>query len=148
MPRLARLPLIPFGWYYVALRSVPNRRIVTSPTDLSTALKLLRATLRENGARLHAGYLAEREVHLALQVGEVPLSAITGGFQHEYARLFNRIHNEHRSLFRLHHHVLLIQQERWLVPLVALFILFAVSNLWRVIQAARGGAPTRRIEVK
>jgi hypothetical protein len=117
MPRLARLPSIPFGWYYVALHSVRNRRIVTSRAELKTILKLLRATLRERGARLHAGYIAEREAHLALQVGEGRLSAITGCFQHEYARLFNKTHDEHGSLFRLHYHVLLVQHQQWLVPL-------------------------------
>ena len=118
MPRLARLPPVPFGWYYVALHSVADRRIVTCHTDLVMILKLLRRTLRERGARLHAGYVAEREVHLALQVGEGPLSAIIGGFQHEYARIFNRNRGEQGSLFRLHHHVLLFQHQRWLVPLV------------------------------
>jgi hypothetical protein len=117
MPRLARLPSIPFGWYYVALHSVTNRRIVTSQAELKTVLKLLRATLRAKGARLHAGYIAEREAHLALQAGAGRLSAITGSFQHEYARLFNRTHDEHGSLFRLHYHVLLFQHQQWLVPL-------------------------------
>ncbi len=117
MSRLARLPSIPFGWYYVALHSVTNRRIVTSDAELKTALKILRETLREKGARLHAGYIAEREAHLALQVGEESLSAITGNFQHEYARLFNRTRDEHGSLFRLHHHVILFQHQQWLVPL-------------------------------
>lgn len=118
MPRLARLPFVPFGWYYVALKSVPNRTLLTSEADLSMALKLLRGALRRNGARLHAGYLGEHEVHLALQVSEIPLSRIVGAFQHGYARLFNRLHGENHSLFRLHHPVLLIQHERWLVPLV------------------------------
>jgi hypothetical protein len=117
MPRLARLPSIPFGWYYVALHSVTSRRIVTNHTELKTVLKLLRSTLRERGARLHAGYIAEHEAHLALQVGEGKLSAITGSFQHEYARLFNRTHDERGSLFRLHYHVLLFQHQQWLVPL-------------------------------
>jgi hypothetical protein len=117
MPRLPRLPSIPYGWYYVALHSVTNRRIVTSHAELKTVLQILRLTLRERGARLHAGYIAEHEAHLALQVGEGRLSAITGSFQHEYARLFNRTHNEHGSLFRLHYHVLLFQHQQWLVPL-------------------------------
>jgi hypothetical protein len=118
MPRLARLPSIPFGWYYVALHSVPHRRLVTSQAELKTLLKLLRVTLRKRGARLHAGYVAELEAHLVLQVGEKPLKAAIGGFQHEYARFFNRSHDEHGSLFRLHHHVLLFQHQRWLVALV------------------------------
>ncbi len=118
MPRLARLPSIPFGWYYVALHGAADRTIVTSPAELATVLELLRAALRERGARLHAGCVAEREIHLVLQAGEVPLSAITGGFQHEYARLFNLRHDARGPLFRPHHRVLLFQHQRWLVPLV------------------------------
>jgi len=118
MPRLARLPFVPFGWYYVVLRSVPGRRIIASEADLSAALRLLRRTLRKKGASIHAAYIGEREIHLALQVREVPLSAITGGFQHEYARVFNRTHDEQGSLFRLHYYALLIDHKRWLVPLV------------------------------
>jgi len=118
MSRLTRLPAIPFGWYYVALRSVANRRMVTSRAELVTALNVLQMALREGGARLHAGYITEREAHLALQAGERPVSAVIGRFQHEYARRFNLIHREHGSLFRLHHRLLLFQHRRWLVPLV------------------------------
>jgi hypothetical protein len=117
MSRLARLPSIPFGWYYVALHSVANRKIITSDAELKTALRILRLTLREKGARLHAGYIDQQEAHLALQVGGGRLSDITGSFQHEYARNFNRSRNEQGSLFRLHHHVLLFQHQTWLVPL-------------------------------
>ena len=117
MPRPARLPSIPFGCYYVALHSVTNRRIVTNHAELKSVLKLLRVTLRRRGARLHAGYIAEHEAHLALQAGPGRLREITGSFQHEYARLFNRTHHEHGSLFRLHHHELLIQHQKYLVPL-------------------------------
>lgn len=53
-----------------------------------------------------------------LQAGEVPLNIITGGFQHEYARVFNRNHGERGSLFRSHYHALLFEHQRWLVPLV------------------------------
>jgi len=117
MPRLARLPPIQFGWYYVTLRSVTNRRIVTSQTELNAVRKQLRSTLREKGAQLHAGYIAEHEAHLVLRVGKRSVSAITGHFQHEYARLFNQTHDEHGSLFRLHYRVILVQHKKLLVPL-------------------------------
>jgi hypothetical protein len=117
MPRLARLPPVRYGWYYVSLHSVANRKIVTSRAELKSVLQLLRITLRQREARLHAGYIAEHEVHLALQAGEGRLRDITGSFQHEYARIFNRTHHEHGSLFRLHHHELLIQHQKYLVPL-------------------------------
>jgi hypothetical protein len=92
--------------------------MVTARAELVMMLNLLRSALGESGARLHAGYIAEREAHLALQAGEGSVSAIIGRFQHEYARRFNRIHQEHGSLFRLHHHLLLFQHRRWLIPLV------------------------------
>jgi hypothetical protein len=118
MPRHARLPLVQYGWYYIYLHSVANRKIVTSRAEIKNVLRMLRVTLRQKDARLHAGYIAEHEVHLALQAGEGRVSEITGSFQHEYARLFNRTHHEHGSLFRLHHHELLIQHQKYLVPLV------------------------------
>lgn len=58
MPRPVRLPSISFGWYYVALQSIAGRSLVTTPADLVTALNQLRKTLRQRGARLHAGYIA------------------------------------------------------------------------------------------
>ena len=64
MPRLARLPFIPFGWYYVALHGVPNRRIATTRGELRGMLKLLRATLRQRDARLHAGYIEIGRAHV------------------------------------------------------------------------------------
>ena len=118
MPRLTRLPSMAFGWYYVVLRAVPNTMIVAGEQDLAMLLKTLRVTLRERGARLHAAYVAANQVRLALQLGEGTLSAMTGDFQHEYARIFNRAHRRQGSLFRRHHHALLFQHQRWLVPLV------------------------------
>jgi hypothetical protein len=118
MPRLARLRPISFGWYYVAMKGVIGRRIVTHQDDLIAVHKVLRRTLRERHVRLHAGYISEQEVHLVLHVGEAPLSAITGRFQHEYARVFNASHAEHGSLFRLHYRSLLFQHRHWLVPLI------------------------------
>ena len=117
MPRLARLPPIPFGWYYVTLRSVTNRRIVTNEAELKALLRQLRTTLREKGARLHAGYIAEHEAHLVLQAGDGSVSAITGSLQHRYARFFNRARDEHGSLFRLHYRAILFQHQKLLVPL-------------------------------
>jgi hypothetical protein len=118
MPRLPRLPVIWFGWYYVALRAENGRRLVTNSTDLAAFLRTLTATLQKQGARLHGGYVGEGEVHLALQMGENPVSAFTAMLSHSYARLFNGAHQESGPLFKPHPHVLLIQQPPWLIPLV------------------------------
>ncbi len=117
MPRLARLPSIPFGWYYVALRAKSGRSLVTNSADLKMFLDLLRVTLQKKGAHLHAACVTRNEVHLAIQSGEASVSEITRSLCHEYARRFNRGHVENGGLFRPHPHVLLIQQRLWLVPL-------------------------------
>jgi hypothetical protein len=118
MPRLKRLSPIPYGSYYIALHSERGRNLVTSAADIKMFLEVMRVTLRKNGAELHAGYVAKNEVHLAIRCGSVPVSAITRSLCHEYARRFNLAHLENGGLFRSHAHILLIQQRRWLVPLV------------------------------
>jgi hypothetical protein len=117
MPRLIRLPSIPFGWYYVALCAKSGRSLVTDAADLKLFLELLRVTLQKKGAHLHAGCVTRNEAHLAIQSSEAPVGAITRSFCHEYARQFNRGHLESGGLFRSHAHVLLIQHGLWLVPL-------------------------------
>jgi putative transposase len=97
---------------------VSGRKIVTSHADLTVIRKALRRSLREKGAQLHAGHITEREAHLVIRIGEGPLSALTGRFLHEYARIFNASHGERGQLFRLHYRSLLFDHRRWLVPLV------------------------------
>jgi hypothetical protein len=79
---------------------------------------VLLQTLRTHGARLHAAYISQHEVHLALQIGEQPLNTVIGRFQHAYARWFNRAHQEHGPLFKMHHRELLFQHQTWLVRVV------------------------------
>jgi hypothetical protein len=112
-----RLQSIPFGWYYVVLYAKSGRNLVTNAADVELFLELSRVTLRKKGAELHAGCVTSKEVHLAMRIGDAPVSAITRSLCHEYARRFNREHHEGGGLFRSHAHVLLIQHTLWLVPL-------------------------------
>jgi hypothetical protein len=118
VPRPERLPSIPFGWYYLALRSVAHRRLVAGREDLAALLEVLQATLRRQSARLHAGCISERDMHLVLQLGEEPLESFTRRLQHDYAREFNRAHDERGSLFRLHYQAFVFEHPRWLVRLM------------------------------
>jgi REP element-mobilizing transposase RayT len=120
MPRPVRLPPIPFGYYYIALRARNGRNLVTNAADLGIFLELLGVTIQKNGAHLHAGCVMRNEVHLAIQSGGAAVSTITRSLCHEYARRFNRMHQESGALFRSRAHVLLIQHGLWLVPLAHL----------------------------
>ena len=115
MPRLRRLPAIPFGWYYIEMRPASGRQLVTNAADLKMLLRLLHASLRKNGARLHAGSVTPDEVHLAVQSGERPVNEITRSFCHEYARQFNQLHSGCGSVFQSHPRILLLQHPLWLV---------------------------------
>src|ERR1700730_4195792 len=118
MSRLSRRPLIWFGWYYIALHPENARRLLTSQPDLAACLRILSATLQKQEARLYGGYVGETEIHLALQTDEKSASAFTAVLSHKYARLFNRTHKAKGPLFKPHAHMLMIQQPRWLIPLV------------------------------
>jgi hypothetical protein len=115
MPRLRRLPPIPFGWYYVTFRANLERDLVTGATDLDALLELLLNNLRRNGARMHAGCVMSRAIRLIVQTGEKPVHEFSRSFCHQYARTFNQSHNESGSLFQSHPRILLLQHRVWLV---------------------------------
>lgn len=118
MSRLSRLPVIAFGWYYIELQAESGRRVVTSAADIASFLRVLTATLKQQGAQLHAGYVGESGVHLALQAGETSVGRITGALCRGYALRFNRTHAQRGPLFKAHAHVLLVQHQAWLIRLV------------------------------
>jgi hypothetical protein len=100
------------------LKATRSRWLVTTPGEPTQLINILREKVRRNGASLHAAYISQHEAHLALQIGEQPLNAVIGGFQHAYARWFNRTHQEHGPLFKMHHRELLFQHQTWLVRVV------------------------------
>jgi REP element-mobilizing transposase RayT len=118
MPRIQRLPAIPFGWYYIVLYAESGRNLVTDDAEQELFLELLQKTLRRMGARLHAACVTPKEVHLAIQSGERSVREITRSLCHDYALRLNRKYFARGRLFRAHPYVLLIQHGSWLVPLV------------------------------
>jgi hypothetical protein len=117
MPRRRRLPILPYHWYYVVRTTADQRRIITDSSELRHFRRLLTATLAKWGAHLHFAHLDEHEFHLALQAGAEPLSDALSCFCQQYARAINRLRQEKGPLFRQRAHVLLVQQEKWLLPL-------------------------------
>jgi hypothetical protein len=118
MPRLHRLPSISHRWYFVVLTARRARQLVDDDEDIARLLAVLRSTLREYGAHLHAGRVTPSEAWFALQAGKRPITAATGAFCHRYARRFNDRHQSSGALFKPHSHVLLFQHERWLIRLM------------------------------
>jgi hypothetical protein len=117
MPRRQRLPTLPYHWYYVVRTAANQRRLITDASELRYFRRLLTATLAQCGAHLHFAHLDEHEFHLALQAGAEPLSDAISCFCQQYARAINRVRQEKGPLFRQHAHMLLVQQDKWLLPL-------------------------------
>jgi hypothetical protein len=117
MPRLRCLPILPYHWYYVVRTAANQRKIITDASDLRNFRRLLTATLEKCGAHLHFAHVDEHEFHLALQAGAEPFSDALSCFCQQYARATNRVRQEKGPLFRQRAHMLLMQQEKWLLPL-------------------------------
>ena len=115
MPRLRRLPPIPYGWYCVTFRTHPGRDFVTDATDLDALLGLLLHTLVRTEASMHAGCVTSREIHLIVQTRDRPVHEFSRNFCHRYARTFNQRHDGAGSLFQSHPRILLLQHQLWLV---------------------------------
>jgi hypothetical protein len=117
MPRLRCLPSLPYHWYYVVRTAANQRKIITDASELRTFGRLLTATLTKCGAHLHFAHVDEHEVHLALQAGAESLRDALSCFWQQYARVTNRVRQEKGPLFRPRAHMVLVQQEKWLLPL-------------------------------
>jgi hypothetical protein len=95
-----------------------DRQLVDDDEDIVGLLAVLRSTLREHGAHLHAGRVTPSEAWFALEAGRGPITAAIGAFCHEYARSFNARHQSSGVLFKPHSRVLLFQHDRWLIRLM------------------------------
>jgi hypothetical protein len=117
MPRKLCLPTLPFSWYYFHRKAIYGREIFRTPSEMHALRSILLATLAHAGAHLHFAHLDDGNLHLVVQSGEGSLTEVLGAFCQQYARRVNRHRNEKGPLFRPHARLLLVQEERWLLPL-------------------------------
>jgi hypothetical protein len=75
MPRVIRLPPIPFGWYYYRHTAARGREIVRDHAELWLFRDLLNATLKRVGADLFFIHVDPGAVHLVMHAGKLRCSA-------------------------------------------------------------------------
>jgi hypothetical protein len=117
MPRLLCLPTLPFRWYYFSRMAATGRKIIADRSEVRAFRTMLAWVLGKSGAHLHFAHVDGNELHLALQSSDVSLSGVLGSFCQQYARAINGSRNEKGSVFRPHAHLLLVQREKWFLPL-------------------------------
>ena len=117
MPRKPRLH-VPGGIYHVILRGNNRQAIFDTPADRFDFEQLLAGGLKRYSCRVHAYCWMTNHVHLAVQVGEKPLSGLMGWVASQYARRFNVRMGRSGHLFERRHIAILIDHDTYLLSLV------------------------------
>jgi REP element-mobilizing transposase RayT len=118
MARKPRLH-IPGATYHVILRGNAHDDIFFADEDRYRFYLLLQEGLERFGHRIHAFCLMTNHVHLAVQVGEVPLSKIMQNVSFRYTRWVNWRKNRTGHLFQGRHKAYLVDTDEYLLQLVS-----------------------------
>lgn len=117
MARKPRLH-IPGATYHAILRGNARDDIFFEDEDRYRFYLLLQEGVERFGHRIHAFCLMTNHVHLAVQVGEVPLSKIMQNISFRYTRWINWRKNRTGHLFQGRHKAYLVDADEYLLQLV------------------------------
>ena len=117
---MARKPRIhyPSAVYHVMLRGNAGQDVFIDDADRARFLLLLQEGTERFSCRIHAFCLMSNHVHLAVQVGEIPLSRFMQNVSFRYTRYFNTRKGINGHLFQGRYKALLIDADNYLVELV------------------------------
>lgn len=117
---MARKPRLhaPGALYHVMLRGNGGGDIFFKEEDRYHLCLLLQEGVARFGHRIHAYCLMGNHLHLALQVGEIPLSKIMQNVSFRYTRWINKRQRRMGHLFQGRYKALLVDADRYLLELV------------------------------
>ena len=117
---MARKPRLHYSGasYHVILRGNGGQDIFIDKKDRTRFYFLLQEGVERYRHRIHAYCLMTNHVHLAIQVGDVPLSRIIQNLSFRYTRYLNRRKNQVGHLFQGRYKALLIDADSYLLELV------------------------------
>ncbi|HMB15633.1 MAG TPA: transposase [Pelovirga sp.] len=117
---MARKPRLHFpgAIYHVSLRANGAQRVFTEVADYTRLLLLLQEGIEKFRHQVHAYVLLPTEIRLVVAVDEVPLARIMQQLGFRYTRWFNDYHQQQGHLFQGRYKAILIDPERYLLPLV------------------------------
>ncbi len=117
MPRKPRLHM-PGGLYHVMLRGNGGQSIFPTDADRYRLFLLLQEGTARFGYRIHAFCLMTNHLHLALQVGEIPLSRAMQNLSFRYTGWINRRERRTGHLFQGRFKALLVDADSYLLELI------------------------------
>ena len=117
---MARKPRLhyPGACYHVILRGNAGNAVFFDKEDRSRFFFLLQEGIERYKHRIHAYCLMTNHVHMAIQVGEVPLSRIIQNISFRYTRYMNSRKKQVGHLFQGRYKALLIDADSYLLELV------------------------------
>ncbi len=117
---MARKPRVhvPGGIYHVMLRGNGGQDIFFIPEDRDELYRLVAEGTARFEYRVHAYCLMTNHLHLAIEVGRVPLSRGMQNLAFRYTRWIHRREKRTGHLFQVRDRALLIDREAYLLELV------------------------------
>jgi len=117
MPRKPRIHF-PGAVYHVILRGNSRQDIFFDAGDRTRLFLLLQESTERFAYRVHAFCLMTTHIHLAIQVGTVPLSRIMQNIGFRYTQFINRKYQRSGHLFQGRYKSLLIDADSYLLELI------------------------------
>ena len=117
---MARKPRIhvPGGVYHVMLRGNGGQAIFSGDEDYAYLYGLFDEGTQRFGYRIHAFCCMPNHLHLAVQVGEIPLSRALQNVAFRYTRWINRRMQRVGHLFQGRYKAILVDRDSYLLELV------------------------------
>lgn len=118
MPRKLRIH-IPGALYHVILRGNARQDIFSDDRDRLRFYEILNKSHERFQYRILAFCLMINHVHLAVQVGDIPLSRIMQNISQNYTRWFNWRHTKCGHVFQGRYKAIMVDADSYLLELVA-----------------------------
>ena len=117
---MARKPRIHYAGavYYVLLRGNAGQQIFFETADYLRFLRFMGEGIEKYNCRVHAFCLMPNHIHMAIQVGDTPLSRIMQNLCFRYTQWMNRRRDRVGHLFQGRYKAVLVDADSYLLELV------------------------------
>ncbi len=117
---MARKPRLHYkdGVYHVILRGNHGKKIFFDDEDRKYFFWLINEGVKRFNYQVHSFCLMDNHIHLAIQVGEIPLSKIMQNLSFRYTRWINNKKKRVGHLFHGRYKAILVEQDSYLLELV------------------------------
>lgn len=108
----------PGGMYHVIQRGNNKQIIFECDDDRQKFYCLLQEALSQYACKIHSFCLMSNHIHLAVQVGEIPLSKFMHSLSFRYGKWFNWRYQRVGHLFQARYKAILVEKDSYLLELI------------------------------